>query len=194
MKFIIDTEEIQKQNIPLEVVFCTLALYFKCPTNRETFREACKLGLVNYKNYNPIIYAYEGQEITQKGVDLIEDIIINSEFQKPEVKDRFLNLAEELRDLYPSGKRPGTAYMWKDSAAVISKRLKALYKKYNLKYTDEQVINATKRYIESFNGDYTYMQLLKYFISKDESSQLLSYIENEGQENNITHEWTAELR
>ena len=70
-------------------------------------------------------------------------------------------------------------------------------------FTDEQAINATRKYVNSFNGDYQYMQLLKYFICKrttgfgnatEDNSQLLSYIENEGQEDNINNDWTSELK
>ena len=47
------------------------------------------------------------------------------------------------------------------------------------------------------------MQLLKYFICKrttgfgnatEDNSQLLSYIENEGQEDSINNDWTSELK
>ena len=60
---------------------------------------------------------------------------------------------------------------------------------------------------KKFNGDYTYMRILKYFIWKDEkklnqngelyieeTSDLASYIENEGQEDSIENDWTSTLR
>lgn len=59
------------------------------------------------------------------------------------------------------------------------------------KYDDATIIDATKKYVESFNGSYEYMRLLKYFIWKDEkklnsdggyyveeASDLASFIEN----------------
>ena len=51
----------------------------------------------------------------------------------------------------------------------------------------------------TFNGDYTYMQLLKYFILKslpdgEIKSDFMSYIENEGQEDELSDNWLTEMR
>ena len=61
---------------------------------------------------------------------------------------------------------------------------KTLVVKYNFKFTEEEALEATKKYIESFNGNYRFMQLLKYFILKsdpntgDIKSDFMSLIEN----------------
>ena len=77
-------------------------------------------------------------------------------------------------------------------------------------YTDEQVIEATKAYVASFNGNYTYMQLLKYFIWKNKvtgeevvrgrvvgeverQSQLAAWIEDTP-EKSTSADWEIELR
>ena len=114
---------------------------------------------------------------------------------------RYENLAIKLRELFPEGKKAGTNYYWRDSVAIIAKRLKALVKKNGECFTDEQAITATKEYVSSFNGNYQYMQLLKYFISKqkvvdgtiEEDSQLLSYIENAGQEAKQRDDWMSTI-
>ena len=77
---------------------------------------------------------------------------------------------------------------------------------YGNKYSDEQIIHAAKKYVESFNGQYTYMRALKYFIWKDEKkmgsdgrkyieevSDLASYIENAGQEDDLKRDWTSTI-
>ena len=72
-------------------------------------------------------------------------------------------------------------------------------KKFGDKYSDEDIIEATKRYINSFNGDYRFMQLLKYFILKrvivegeiEETSQLLSYLSNSNEDER--QDWTSML-
>jgi hypothetical protein len=78
-----------------------------------------------------------------------------------------------------------------------------LVAKYGYTFTEEEAITATKAYIQSFNGDYRYMQLLKYFILKSVNnpsgdveikSEFMSYIENAGQEDSLGDDWTAELR
>lgn len=139
--------------------------------------------------------------LRQKEDSLLKDIFLESNNNIINKADRYELLAAQLRNLYPTGKKEGTSYMWRDSNSLITKRLKSLVAKYGDCFTDEQAIEATKKYIESFNGDYRYMQLLKYFIIKktnndgetEESSQLLSYIENEGQID-TNNDWTAELR
>jgi hypothetical protein len=135
---------------------------------------------------------------------LLEEIILDSDKTVAKNNKRLENLAEKLRELYPEGKKQGTQYYWRDSNSVIVKKLKALIKKYGDCFTDEQAINATRKYVASFNGNYQFMQLLKYFISKnvvkggeiEETSQLLSYIENAGQEDKqqTTIDWETELR
>lgn len=152
------------------------------------------IGVTDPKNPNIVLFR-------QKEDSLLKDIFLESDKIVISKADRYELLAAQLRNLYPQGKKAGTSYMWRDSNNLIAKRLKSLVSKYGDCFTDEQAINATKNYVESFNGDYRYMQLLKYFILKkvnnngeiEESSQLLSYIENEGQiESN--NDWTAELR
>lgn len=128
------------------------------------------------------------------------DSLVDDTVNKPE---RFLKLAEKLRMLFPEGKKAGTTYYWRGSNIEIAKKLESLVKKHKFKFTDEQAINATKRYVESFNGNYTYMQLLKYFIVKNINtengteikSSFMEYIENENDiVNNInSSEWNTEL-
>ena len=130
--------------------------------------------------------------VSNNNKDLIANIIINSNKKVINKEKDFLILANKMRDLYPSGKKPGTNYPWKDSGIVIAQKLKTLVVKYDCSFTEEEALNATKKYIESFNGNYTYMQLLKYFILKtdkvtgDIKSDFMSLIENkEDVENNF---------
>ena len=95
---------------------------------------------------------------------------------------------------------PGTTYYYKGNLQDIEKKLKSFKKRYG-NYTDEDIIKATENYIKSFNGNYTYLKLLKYFIWKDEkrdgetiaTSVLADWIENEGQEDCLSNDWTSTL-
>lgn len=127
-------------------------------------------------------------------------ILIDSE--QTDGKIEFEDLANKLRELYPKGKKAGTSYMWRDTTAAIAKKLKILVTKYNCKFTEEQAIKATKTYVESFGGNYKYMQLLKYFILKtpvnadgavEFRSDFMSYIDNEGQEEQLREDWISEM-
>lgn len=201
MKLCIDTEILKQSNLTPDVVMSILALYLGNPIKFTTFQNVCKTGFIEYEKLdvyrNPI-----NLQLSECGIEFVESLILNSEFKtKGESKDRFDLLAEKLRELYPKGKKDGTPYMWRDSNTIIAKRLKTIVKKYGDNFTDEQAINATKKYIESFNGNYKFMQLLKYFINKrvsingeiEERSDFLSYIENAGQEEDLNNDWTTNL-
>jgi hypothetical protein len=108
-----------------------------------------------------------------------------------------------LRELYPKGKKEGTTYLWRGSVAEIAKKLKTLVVKYGCKFTKEQAINATKEYVKSFNGNYTKMRLLKYFIVKLDKdfdgninfvSEMMSIIENEDDLDTHNDNWRVSVR
>lgn len=131
--------------------------------------------------------------------NMIGSIIVDSDKETINREEEFLDVAQNLRELYPKGKKPGTTYMWKDSNTIIAQKLKTLVVKFGYKFTKEQAIEATRRYIESFRGDYRYMQLLKYFILKTDRStgeirsDFMSYIDNENQ-GEVNSNWLSEIR
>ena len=94
----------------------------------------------------------------------------------------------------------GTSYYYRCNRADIVRKLKSFFRRYG-EYTSEQIIEATQRYVASFNGNYTYLRLLKYFIWKDENkdgetlqvSQLADWIENKGSVNPSNSDWTTSL-
>ena len=150
--------------------------------------------------------AFEGYLVTQHWSDVSDSIILDSE--KANVKDEnkeIEDLALELMAIFPAQKKQGTCHYFRGNKKDISLRLKKFFKLYGNTYTSEQILNAARKYVESFNGNYSYMRILKYFIWKDErktdsegkgyieeTSDLASYIDNNGEESN--NDWTAELR
>ena len=201
MDFHINKETLAKSGISVDMAFYLASIYFDRPYTYDTFDLASKQGLITYNHldrYNLPIQP----KLTREGVEVVESIFLNSEFKgdKGIDTDRYDELADKLRELYPKGRKEGTSYLWRDSHAKIANKLRTLVKKYNFKFTDEQAISATKRYIESFNSNYSYMQLLKYFILKkdkdtgEENSQLMSYIENEDCTDAANDDWMNEVR
>lgn len=200
MKYIIDEEVCDRYGISIEGFLYLLTLVLNKPITQKTIKEVWNKGaIVVHKTENGEILS---AALDKTGSNLVTEILEESAIDKVTNNDisRFINLAEKLIELYPKGKKAGTAYMWRDSKIVIAKRLKSLYDRTKATFTDEQAVNATKRYVESFNGNYTYMQLLKYFISKrqivdgsiEEVSQLLSYIENEDADQ-LDNDWTSRV-
>lgn len=203
MKIIIDIDKCKELGITLDEAFYLLALYSKNPIRLETFQQITSHGLMEYqmlRNGFPALCS-----ISEKGIEVAESLLLNSEFNEKSIdsngksEDRFNILADKLRALFPKGRKEGTNLQWRDSTAIISKRLKIIVKKYGITFTDEEAIDATKRYIESFNGDYRFMQVLMYFIFKneivngvkEERSQFMSYLQNK--EDVINNDWSHEL-
>lgn len=178
MTFTIDKDTLAHQDINASTAFYLLSQYFSAPVTPATVKTCYDAG-----------YIFHGQDdktpqLSDKGTEKVEALLLDGNRSNQEI-DRYIALANKLRELYPRGRKPGTVYMWRDSASIIAKRLKAVEKRFNFHFTDEEAIAATKHYVDSFHGDLSYMQLLKYFIFKQTPdgeivSQLMSYIENEG--------------
>lgn len=140
--------------------------------------------------------------VSDKVKELVSTIAIDSDKSVIDKDAEFIELANELRELYPAGRKEGTTYMWRGTTAEIAKKLKTLVVKYKYSFTKEQVIKATKEYISSFNGNYKKMRLLKYFILKSERdaddninviSELMTLIENEGQVDTQRDDWMSTM-
>lgn len=197
MKYIIDTEILEREDIGLDEALYLLSVYKKKPINFNTIQKA-KVENKVLKFENP----KDPVKITPKGQTLIESILAKSKIHVSSNNlERYRVLADKMRETYPKGLKPGTNYQWRDSTAIIADRLMKLVAKHNIEFTDEEAVEATKRYIASFNGNYKYMQILKYFISKqkpiegapaEQNSQFLSFLQNE--EGIIENQdWTANL-
>jgi hypothetical protein len=93
-------------------------------------------------------------------------------------EDKLDELAIQVRELFPKGKKNGQ-YYWRSNKPELEVKLKA-FKKAFKDVTNEQILQATKKYVNNFT-DYNRdsgMQLAKYFISKDNMSTLYTEIEN----------------
>lgn len=197
MKYIIDTEILEREGIELDEALYLLSVYKKKPINFNTVQKA-KVENKILKFENP----RDPVKITPKGQSFIESILAKSKIHvSSDNLERYRDLADKMREVYPKGLKPGTNYQWRDSTAIIADRLMKLVAKYNIEFTDEEAIAATKRYIASFNGNYRYMQILKYFISKqkpvegapaEQNSQFLSFLQNK-ESTTENQDWTANL-
>ena len=143
--------------------------------------------------------------VTQRWNDIAENIILDSDEYKQPI-DRLEQLVIKLQKIFPEGKKEGTSQYWRGNKREISLRLKKFFKLYDNTYTDKQILTAAKNYVETFNGQYNYMRVLKYFIWKDERkitedgkiqvieiSDLANYIENANSINDLKDEWTSTL-
>lgn len=143
--------------------------------------------------------------ITQRWDDVTSTILLDSDKEK-QSPERLETLAIQLAEIFPREKKVGTCHYFRGNKKDTILRLKKFFKRYG-KYTDQQILDATRKYVASFNGNYTYMRVLKYFIWKDEKkldaegneyvdevSDLSNWIENEGSEDKLSNDWTSTLK
>lgn len=138
---------------------------------------------------------------SELGVGLANELLADSEVVVEALSTQIDELADKLREIYPGGRIPGTAYYYKGNKSDIVRKLKSFIARYGSKVTFEQIIDATKRYVESFNGNYRYLKLLKYFIWQDErrdgetlrNSILMDFIENKEQDNHNNSDWMTTM-
>lgn len=199
MTICLSKEGCQKNNISLAGALLMLALHNNADLDAAQ-EELTRKGYITADRDN--LFQQVGWRLTNKGTKIIDSVIVDSD-KKQEPDERLIQLATRLKKIFPKGKKDGTNYYWTDGVALIVRRLKLFFKKYGNTYTDEQIIQATSKYVEGFNGNYTYMRLLKYFILKEKvgaagevegDSELISYIENFGQEDTLSRDWNTELR
>ena len=193
MNISINEQILDKYHLTLEE-FLVLFLCSRDCDIEATIKSLILMGIVDKDLHNPF-----SAVVSDNTKEIVASIIIDSDSKVIDKDEEFSALADKMRDLYPEGKKPGSTYYWKDSVPIIARKLKTLVAKFGVQLTEEKVLSATRRYIESFNGNYTYMQLLKYFILKtdkttgDLRSELLSYMENEGQDTHNDN-WLTDVR
>ena len=136
---------------------------------------------------------------TDKAVKLLDNVLADSSVDDD---TKIPELATKLKELYPKGKKEGTNQFWADGVSIIVKRLKIFYKKYGF-YDNDIIIKATEDYIKSFNGDYRFMKTLKYFLWSEKvnkagevepTSDLLTYIENADEVDELNNDWLNDLK
>lgn len=175
-----------------------LALLAVVATDDKNYETLIDRGLISKAN-STLRELNKKYHASDKGVALANELVADSEEAIIAKKDEIKELAIKLMEIYPEGKMPGTSYYYRGNKADIIKKLKSFYKRYGTEYTSTQIIEATKKYIQSFNGNYTYLKLLKYFIWKDEirdreviqTSILADYLENKN--TTVNNNWSGTL-
>ena len=189
----------QQNGITIDEALLMLIIHNKA--NLEIAEKALiQKGLITAERNE--LFQQTGWRLTNKGNEMLDSVIMDSD-KEQEPQDRLIQLATKLKEIFPKGKKEGTNYYWTEGVVLIIRRLKLFFKKYGNKFTDEQIIQTAEKYVQGFNGNYQYMRLLKYFIFKEKigannevegDSELISYIENAGQEESLNSDWTSTLK
>ena len=197
MKIEVSDEICKKYNLSIEEALVLIGLKY---SSQEVFQKLNKERFL--LDLGSSIFNEETKyKLSRKANEALSCILAESTNAVAKRVTNIEELADKLRDIYPNGKIFNTNYYYRGNKGDIVNKLKTFFKRYGTKYTDEQIINATQKYINSFNGNYTYLKLLKYFIWKDErlkgesvQSLLADFIENESSEDTTNTDWTVELK
>lgn len=161
--------------------------------------ESMKQSLIDKGYITSAGNLFDRYTATDKAVKLLDSVLADSSVDDD---TKITELATKLKELYPKGKKEGTNQFWADGVSIIVKRLKIFYKKYGF-YDNDTIIKATEDYIKSFNGDYRFMKTLKYFLWSEKvnkagevepTSDLLTYIENAGEIDELSNDWLNDLK
>lgn len=197
MKITIDEKIVEQKGLSIEEFLFLLFLKVSDKPYSEVFEQIVKDGKVYYNNEAMQTLLMDNTD------DLVQAILLDSEKTVPEI-EREEALAIKMQEIFPLGKKEGTSQYYRGNKKEITLKIKKFFKLYG-HYTDEQILQATQKYVDSFNGNYTFMRVLKYFIIKDvrkqgeevnyveQVSELASYLENAGQED-YNNNWTAQLK
>jgi len=198
MTVCLSKEGCQKNNVSIGEALLLLSIHNNADLDVAQ-KELIRKGYITADRND--LFQQVGWRLTNKGTEVIDSVIVDSD-KKSKPDERLTQLATRLKEVFPKGKKDGTNYYWADGVALIVRRLKLFFRKYGDTYTDEQIVKAAEKYVQGFNGNYTYMRLLKYFIFKEKvgaagevegESELINYIENAGQEENLRNDWTSTI-
>lgn len=199
MKFTIDEDICKAKGISTEELLAALLIKtgVDIPQLFESMERNCQI----------VKTLLNGYMLTKDFDTVCMETLLSSEKDIP-TDNELQTLAKTLMEIFPAGKKPGagTSTYWRGNVKDVTLKLKKFFKLYG-NYTTEQIVEATRAYVKSFNGDYKYMRVLKHFIWKDErkvNSEGVTYIEEvsdlatfiankEAGEDTTTNSWNLTL-
>lgn len=165
MKIVIDEKVCLKHKMTVEEVLLSLFLRM-CKTPLQVRENLKNREILVNQGINNDYY------VTQHWSDVLDEILCDSS-GGIDSEERLLALAKKMRDAYPEGKMKNrfgqlTPYYYRCNTGEIVKKLKKFFLVYG-NVSDDDILDATRRYVASFNGNYNgSLRLLKYFILKDD--------------------------
>lgn len=156
MKITIDERVLKKYKIPFEQF---LLLMFIKKTQGTVYNYNNVLESLNKRGF-----MYSDELLMKDTSDMVESILCESEISS-DLKS-IEDLAVKLQEMWPKGKKDNKWY-WRGNKKEIILKLEKFFKIYG-EYSFDQVLDAARKYVDSFNlrGN-SYMKLLKYFIIKE---------------------------
>lgn len=194
MRILIDTDYVYSNNLTTEEVLVLLAYYMK--VDKAKIMAALKeKGYITQDGS-----LFNDWRVSEAGVSALNNLIYDSSKEVPKKSNALSEFADKLRAVFPKGyKETGDGkYSWRGTNKEIVDRLRKFYMQYGTKYSEEDILNATKKYVEAHqNSDK--MRVLKYFIMKKdlkqgfEVSDLADILENGESLEDSTKDWRTTM-
>lgn len=199
MDITINLDTVKEHGLSVQGLLYLLSVYFEIPINDATIKEVARTSYIAYDSFTGDKNSKPKTDF--EGKEFVEDIFFKSDMKKKkEPYEQYLDMAKAMQECYPKGYKETDRgkYPWRDSVGIIAKKLWSLKKKYPyLTFTTEEAVDATKRYVESFADDTTYMATLKYFIlsvKEEEKSPFMAYLEDKTKVEVKDKNWNNDLR
>ena len=214
MKVTIDEKVCTKQKMTPQEVMISLAV--RSLKKNETLDKV----LENMLKREILVKEGDRYLITQHWNDVVDEVLADSSGSCKKTPDELMNLAVRIQECFPKMAQPDkfgrpTKYFFRCNKREIMLSLKRFYEAYGEvieDITDDDIIDATKRYVaEGAKEGYRMMRLSKYFIFKNEQkkdedgtgyveqvSDLMTYLESKGSEgeveDNTSDDWLITSR
>lgn len=202
MKITIDEKVCLKHKMTPQEVLLALAIRMSNKGNPQE--------IIDNMVTREIIVFHQGKTlITQRWSDVLDEVLADSSGACKKTNDELLALAGRIQECFPKMAQPDrygrpTKYFFRCNKREIMLSLKRFYEAYGEvieDITDDDIIDATKRYVASFKGDYRMMRLSKYFIFKNDKkededghvhveqiSDLMTFLENKESEEEVNND------
>ena len=168
----LSTADGQKLDIN-ELLVCMIILMNENPT--DIVQKLLVRGVLLKDNDTQTFHVF------RKYRDLVESILLASDKAVPSLSS-LDDLVNQLQELFPKERKCDTngqpRYAYRGNKRDVTERLQKFFKLYG-KYSYDDVLECTKRYVERFKYDKTGMRILPYFIMKTVDGQLISDLATE---------------
>ena len=134
-----------------------------------------------------VLVCKEGKTfVTQRWSDEIDEILCDSTGNVTYSDEDLTALALKMQAVYPKGKMFDNVHCYQSNKKEIANKLKKFFVEYG-EYSEEEILDATKRYVASFMGNYRFMKALNNFVWKMDKED-----DEEGNTHNVRHSSLAD--
>lgn len=178
MRLIIDSDICTKYNFSVDEILLLL-LIMRGQDVKDQVKNLIGRGLVQKND--------DGYTVSESVREMLDKIVLESGNAS---EKRLSTLAMKMQKCFPEGKPYGSITYYRANKREIIFRLQSFFKQYG-DFPDEEIVDATRRFVESFHGNYKYLPVITNFIIKtskttdsfgnpviENTSQLATQLEN----------------